>query len=228
MNDKAKAFCAEVQALLRQHNVGSIEAVGPHGNNELVITYDLLDDSDDLMLVQIGPGNELWVPGPGDGNAPLTSRQRPFIDGLRSVMKKHGVQRIQSIAISAANQGIAFIVEFNDQNHFEIAAITQTEIREPPEPGTRDTSTVLATWTMKTGPAKGQPTRTQTWTYTQADHDADIAGAGDPGGEVPDFVTPMSPPHNIFTRRQWDAWYMAFMQPHPGVTNWVQLEFVWQ
>ena len=225
MNDKAKAFCAEVQALLRQHNVGSIEAVGPHGNDQFRIAFG---GSDDLVLVQLEQ-IAIWEQTQGaSGTYPLNTRQKPFVSGLQGVMKKHGVQRIQSIAISAANQGIAYIVEFHDQLHFEVAAITQNEIREPPEPGTRDTSTVLATWTMKTGPANGQPTRTQTWTYTQADHDADIAGAGDPGGEVPDFVTPMSPPHNIFTRRQWDAWYMAFMQPNPGVTNWVQLEFVWE
>lgn len=227
MNDKAQAFCAEVQALLRQHGVDAIEAVGPHGNNQFRITFG---GPDDLTLIQLGPGEEVWVSENDDGRHIYTSRQQPFMGNLSSVMKKHGVTLIQSIAVSAANQGLAFRVDFYAMEvDPELAAITQTEIREP-GPVTRDGTepAVLATWTVKRGTAKGQPTETRQWTYTQPDYDSDKALAEDPGGEFPmSIASPMGPPHNIFTRRQYDSFYWAWMSPNPGATNWAQLEFIW-
>lgn len=91
-----------------------------------------------------------------------------------------------------------------------------------------DPAAVLATWTAKSGPEKGLVAYKQEWTYTQADYEADQAMQGDPGGDAPtDIVTPMTPPHNTFTRRQWDAFYWAFMRPSPGSCNWSMVEFVW-
>jgi hypothetical protein len=89
-----------------------------------------------------------------------------------------------------------------------------------------DPAAVIGRWVGKRGPAKGQPTETREWVYTQADYDADIAMTGDPGTPS-DVIVPMAPPHNLFTRRAWDAQYWAHMQPNPGTTNWVWLEWEW-
>ena len=221
MTDRTRSFIASVQSLMAQHRVNALRSVSEAGGSTFWMLF--AETLNDIEVMHVW--NDAGVFGP-QGELTLNNAQRSFISALQSLMSQKSARAIQATAVSAANQGFAFLLDMNsDADSVELAEITQDQIQERGQ--SREGEAVLATWTMKTGPAKGQPTRTQQWIYTQADHDADIAGAGDPGGEVPDFVTPMTPPHNIFTRRQWDAWYMAFMQPNPGSVNWVQLEFVW-
>ena len=63
----------------------------------------------------------------------LTDKQIQVLDEIQEVMKRHNIVVIQSIAVTAENQGQRFRIDFNNDNTMEVSAILQDAVYFDPQ-----------------------------------------------------------------------------------------------
>lgn len=129
MTDRTQTFVSLLQDEMKKHNVAALRSTGIPGEQTFVIEFADAMDSFEVMHIRKDAIFDTEI----ELSATLNPEQKSFVSAVQGLMNSKQCIAIQATAVSAKNQGLAFMLDMNNPTDtVELSFIGQDEAREAP------------------------------------------------------------------------------------------------